>query len=43
LTPSIGAGVAHADHMLQMMRDGVTYQNAFAPCRNTNFNAATGA
>jgi alpha-L-arabinofuranosidase len=30
LTPSIGAGVAHADHMLQMMRLGVQYQNAFS-------------
>jgi hypothetical protein len=30
LTPSIGAGLAHTDHMLQMMRLGVQYQNAFA-------------
>jgi hypothetical protein len=30
LTPSIAAGIAHADHMLQMMRAGVKYQNAFA-------------
>jgi hypothetical protein len=30
LTPSIGAGIAHTDHMLQMMRLGVKYQNAFA-------------
>jgi hypothetical protein len=30
LTPSIGAGIATADHMLQMMRIGVKYQNAFA-------------
>jgi hypothetical protein len=30
LAPSIGAGVATAEHMLQMMRDGVLYQNAFA-------------
>jgi alpha-L-arabinofuranosidase len=30
LAPSVGAGIAHADHMLQMMRMGVQYQNAFA-------------
>ena len=30
LTPSVGAGVAMADHMLQMMRLGVKYQNMFA-------------
>ena len=30
LTPSIGAGIAHTDHMLQMMRQGVRYQNAFS-------------
>ncbi len=30
LTPSVGAGIAHADHMLQMMRLGVKYQNAFS-------------
>ena len=30
LAPSVGAGIAHADHMLQMMRQGVKYQNAFA-------------
>jgi len=30
LTPSIGAGIANADHMLQMMRLGVKYQNVFA-------------
>jgi len=30
LAPSIGAGLAHTDHMLQMMRLGVRYQNAFA-------------
>ena len=30
LTPSIGAGLAHTDHMLQMMRLGVRYQNAFS-------------
>ncbi len=30
LTPSIGAGIAHTDHMLQMMRLGVQYQNAFS-------------
>ena len=30
LTPSIGAGIATTDHMLQMMRIGVKYQNAFA-------------
>jgi hypothetical protein len=30
LTPSIGAGLAHTDHMLQMMRIGVQYQNAFS-------------
>jgi Chitobiase/beta-hexosaminidase C-terminal domain len=30
LTPSIGAGIAHADHMLQMMRSGIQYQNTFA-------------
>ena len=28
--PSVGAGIAHADHMLQMMRIGVKYQNAFS-------------
>ena len=28
--PSVGAGIAHADHMLQMMRLGVKYQNAFS-------------
>ncbi len=30
LTPSVGAGVATADHMLQMMRAGVQYQNTFS-------------
>jgi alpha-L-arabinofuranosidase len=30
LTPSIGAGIAHADHQLQMMRLGVQYQNTFS-------------
>ena len=30
LTPSLGAGLAHTEHMLQMMRSGVKYQNAFA-------------
>ncbi len=30
LTPSVGAGVATADHMLQMMRNGVQYQNTFS-------------
>jgi hypothetical protein len=30
LTPSIGAGIAHTEHMLQMMRIGIQYQNAFA-------------
>jgi hypothetical protein len=30
LAPSIGAGIAHTDHMLQMMRLGVQYQNAFS-------------
>jgi alpha-L-arabinofuranosidase len=30
LTPSVGAGIAHTDHMLQMMRIGVKYQNTFA-------------
>jgi alpha-L-arabinofuranosidase len=30
LTPSIGAGLAHTEHMLQMMRAGVVYQNAFS-------------
>ena len=30
LTPSVGAGMAHTEHMLQMMRTGVKYQNAFA-------------
>jgi hypothetical protein len=30
LTPSVGAGLAHTDHMLQMMRLGVKVQNAFA-------------
>ena len=29
LTPSIGAGLAHTEHMMQMQRDGVVYQNAF--------------
>jgi hypothetical protein len=30
LTPSIGGGIAHTEHMLQMMRTGIRYQNAFA-------------
>jgi hypothetical protein len=30
LTPSVGAGIANTDHMLQMMRLGVQYQNTFA-------------
>ena len=30
LTPSIGAGIGNTDHMLQMMRLGVKYQNVFA-------------
>ena len=30
LTPSIGAGLAHTVHMLELMRMGVQYQNAFA-------------
>ena len=30
LAPSIGGGLAHTDHMLQMMRNGVQYQNAFS-------------
>ncbi len=30
LAPSVGAGIAHTDHMLQMMRNGVQYQNAFS-------------
>jgi alpha-L-arabinofuranosidase len=30
LAPSAGAGIAHTDHMLQMMRLGVQYQNAFS-------------
>jgi hypothetical protein len=30
LTPSIGAGLAHTEHMLQMMRIGIRYQNAFS-------------
>jgi alpha-L-arabinofuranosidase len=30
LAPSIGAGLAHTEHMLLMMRLGVRYQNAFA-------------
>lgn len=30
LSPSVGGGIAHADHMLQMMRLGIQYQNAFA-------------
>ena len=30
LAPSIGAGIAHTDHMLQMMRNGVQYQNTFS-------------
>ena len=30
LAPSVGAGIAHTDHMLQMMRLGVQYQNAFS-------------
>ena len=30
LAPSIGAGLAHTDHMLQMMRLGIQYQNAFS-------------
>ncbi len=30
LTPSVGAGLAHAEHMLLMMKLGVKYQNTFA-------------
>jgi hypothetical protein len=30
LTPSVGAGLAHTVHMLEMMRMGVQYQNAFS-------------
>jgi len=30
LTPSVGAGIAHTNHMLQMMRAGIQYQNAFS-------------
>jgi hypothetical protein len=30
LAPSVGAGLAHTDHMLQMMRLGVQYQNTFS-------------
>ncbi len=30
LTPSVGAGIATTVHMLEMMRIGVQYQNAFA-------------
>jgi Chitobiase/beta-hexosaminidase C-terminal domain/Fn3 associated len=30
LTPSIGAGIAHTEHMMQMMRAGIQYQNTFA-------------
>ena len=30
LTPSVGAGLAHTDHMLQMMGLGVKVQNAFS-------------
>jgi alpha-L-arabinofuranosidase len=30
LAPSIGAGLAHTVHMLEMMRLGVQYQNAFS-------------
>jgi hypothetical protein len=30
LTPSIGAGLGHTVHMLEMMRAGVQYQNAFS-------------
>ena len=30
LTPSVGAGIATADHSLQMMRLGVKYQNTFS-------------
>jgi alpha-L-arabinofuranosidase len=30
LTPSMGAGIGHTVHMLEMMRAGVQYQNAFA-------------
>jgi len=30
LTPSVGAGIATADNMLQMMRNGVQYQNTFS-------------
>ena len=34
LTPSLGAGMAQTAHMLQMMRIGAKYQNAFALARN---------
>src|SRR5579859_2501326 len=30
IAPSIGGGLAHTEHMLQMMRIGVQYQNAFS-------------
>jgi len=30
LTPSVAGGIAHTEHMLQMMRIGVQYQNAFS-------------
>jgi hypothetical protein len=30
LMPSAGSGIAHAEHMLQMMRLGIQYQNTFA-------------
>ena len=30
LAPSVAAGVTTASHMLQMMRLGVQYQNAFS-------------
>jgi len=30
LAPSVGAGLAHTVHMLEMMRAGIQYQNAFS-------------
>jgi hypothetical protein len=41
LTPSVGAGIAQTEHMLQMMRIGARYQNASALPRE-EFNRGDG-
>jgi hypothetical protein len=42
LTPSVGAGIAQTEHMLQMMRIGAKYQNAAALPRQ-EFNRGDGS